>query len=452
MLRCLRVTVVAVVLAAAAALAAAPAVANHPPVITGFHGRVVQRFPATGPAYVEVAIDTQFGYSSMDDPFVDAVRASARITKVVGIRRSQINQLRVGTDRYGVALDDVNIPDQHASSPSVPFNSGTLRTIRAQSDFVFDLSPGTPGAQLCDPAGDNINVASRVFFTLRRASDNRLLSGSVRSNFTDADLAPCPPPPPPPPSADLEVNLTDSPDPVLHNQLVTYTVVAVNNGPNTANDALVVVDLADSLTGPAVTPPPGVICTIGVGNVVRCPVGALADDEIVTFTVSATAAVVGTLTNTATLTSSSSYADSDTEGETTTVIASADVSLDKALVSADPTPPTGSTVVYEFRVTNSGPDTAVGAFVVDDWPGPLGTPTESTTDDATCVFDATADTLRCDYGTIAAGATEIAQVSATITAPPDTVVTNTATADHATSGDPDSGDRTDSVTVIVTAA
>jgi uncharacterized repeat protein (TIGR01451 family) len=330
-------------------------------------------------------------------------------------------------------------------------NSGTLRTIRAQSDFVTDLSPGTAGAQLCDPAGDNVNVASRVFFTLRRASDNALLTGSARSNFTDADLAPCPPPPPPPPSADLEVNLTDSPDPVLHNQLVTYTVVAVNNGPNTANDALVVVDLADSLTGPAVTPPPGVICTIGVGNVVRCPLGALADDEIAAFTVSATAAAVGTLTNTATLTSSSSYADSDTEGETTTVIASADVSLDKALVSADPTPPTGSTVVYEFRVTNSGPDTAVGAFVVDGWPGPLGTPTESTTDDATCVFDATADTLRCDYGTIAAGATEVAQVSATITAIPDTVVTNIATA-GATTADPDAPDRTDSVTVTVTAA
>jgi uncharacterized repeat protein (TIGR01451 family) len=101
-----------------------------------------------------------------------------------------------------------------------------------------------------------------------------------------------------PPLMDLWVTKTDLPDPVKLNELLTYTIVVGNNGP----DAATQVRLADPL--PAGTAFVSVSTTQGTctgGALISCNLGTLPTGSSVTITLVVRATQTGTLTNTVTV-------------------------------------------------------------------------------------------------------------------------------------------------------
>ena len=96
--------------------------------------------------------------------------------------------------------------------------------------------------------------------------------------------------------ADLQVNLSDDPDPAVAGSIVTYALFVRNNGPGRAE----AVTLTDSL--PAEFSPLSVStnegsCSIAAG-LITCELGDLVHEAEVTVTIVATAAGQGVLTNT----------------------------------------------------------------------------------------------------------------------------------------------------------
>jgi len=131
--------------------------------------------------------------------------------------------------------------------------------------------------------------------------------------------------PPPVASADLAISQTDSPDPVAVGGVLTYTIVARNNGPQSATG----VTLTDSL-------PAGVnfvSASTSQGScsgtaTLTCALGSLANGASATVSIGVRATAAGGVANTARITGNeadpASANNAETEG--TTVLTTADLS------------------------------------------------------------------------------------------------------------------------------
>jgi uncharacterized repeat protein (TIGR01451 family) len=115
--------------------------------------------------------------------------------------------------------------------------------------------------------------------------------------------------PPPPPSADLEVTLSASPDPVVSGQNLTYTAIVHNNGPNEAPNVVLTDTLPAGVTFVSCTSGQGT-CNgpaVGTTGTVTANIGKLGDYSFstvpVNITVKVTAAPSTNLVNTAQATS-----------------------------------------------------------------------------------------------------------------------------------------------------
>ncbi|HZM87895.1 MAG TPA: HYR domain-containing protein [Blastocatellia bacterium] len=111
------------------------------------------------------------------------------------------------------------------------------------------------------------------------------------------------------PVSDLQITKSDSPDPVVSGANITYTIVVINNGPDTDlgatfTDIIPVGTTFVSLTSPGScsTPP------VGATGTVTCSLGALppGGSAAITLVVNVNAAPGGTITNTATISGTSS--------------------------------------------------------------------------------------------------------------------------------------------------
>jgi uncharacterized repeat protein (TIGR01451 family) len=102
--------------------------------------------------------------------------------------------------------------------------------------------------------------------------------------------------------ADLSITKTDSPDPVLLGENVTYTLDVKNNGPDAATNVVVTDRLPSSTAYVSATSTQG-SCT-HVGNIVTCNLGTMNNGDMATVTVVArTRGNPNTIFNTATVTS-----------------------------------------------------------------------------------------------------------------------------------------------------
>jgi uncharacterized repeat protein (TIGR01451 family) len=119
-----------------------------------------------------------------------------------------------------------------------------------------------------------------------------------------------------PDSADLSITKSDSPDPVVVGNNLTYTIMVTNAGPDTASS----VTVSDTLPAGVTFVSAGAGCTHAAGTV-TCTLGDIASGGSETRTIVVTPGSTGTISNTATV--SSTTADPNTannsDTETTTV-------------------------------------------------------------------------------------------------------------------------------------
>ncbi len=290
----------------------------------------------------------------------------------------------------------------------------TIGSLAAGADAVVHMSATVT------ESGEHVNTA-----TVSATTYDQDLSNNVATTAPAADLA-----------ADLAV--TDSvsdPAPSL-NDVVTYAVVAGNNGPDTGTGVQVSFPLPTGFAyvgddGAGAYDPGTGIWTIG----------SLAEGDTVTLVVQARVIANGTLTTTA-IVGGTLYdpAPPNNISSATLVVLPADLSVTKTV--SDPAPDYLGDVVYTIVVTNSGPSDATGVTIDDLLPAGL----THVSDDGAGAYDAGVWTI----GSLADGASVTLEITARVTATG--TIANLAAVGSLDQLDPDSGNDSDQATINVDAA
>ncbi|MBI3811886.1 MAG: DUF11 domain-containing protein [Nitrospirae bacterium] len=221
------------------------------------------------------------------------------------------------------------------------------------------------------------------------------------------------------PNADLSVTGTDSPDPVIVGNNLTYSLTTTNNGPND----LTVVTLADTL-------PSGmtfVSSTTSQGScsgtsTVTCNLGPMPNSTSATVTIVVTPVTSGHRSNTIAVSADvSDPPDPNLSNNSITINTTVQsnsppppsTSADLATAVADsPDPVTvGNNLTYTVTVTNNGPDAATSATLKDALPSGVTFVSSSATQ-GSC---SGTSTVNCSLGTINSGANAIVTLVGTPT-------------------------------------
>ncbi len=270
-------------------------------------------------------------------------------------------------------------------------------------------------------------------------------------------------------SADVSIVKSDSPDPVLAGDLLTYTLVVTNDGPSTADDVVVSDALpAGTFFVDGVDQNGTEMCAFVQPDQVVCDLGTLAVGEsvtvYVTVTVDPSVPENTVLTNSAAVTSSTPDPDLGNNATSidTLVLTEAELWLDKTgeMRSGNPAP----LVVYTLTVHNDpgcetdaqssptptcgagGPSDAQGVTVVDTLPlNPTKVVVQYVSPE--CAYDEPSHTVTCQSGPLPAGEMVTFVIEVQINGSVRTI-TNTATL---TADTPDSvlANNTDSVDIVV---
>ena len=249
------------------------------------------------------------------------------------------------------------------------------------------------------------------------------------------------------PQADISVTMTDSPDPVILGQNITYTITVTNNGPSDAQNVsvddgfpLIFVSQTQE-SGPAFTLTN--TATSITDTVSSFPAGASAVFTLV-LNVPAGSGIIG-CNNVVNVTSSTPdpALDNNSASASTLVISQADLSM---TMTDNPDPVTvGQNITYTITVTNNGPGIESGVQVVDALPAGLSFVSASGTG-WSCAN--AGGTVTCTAtGTLASGATA-APITIVATVNTTASIVNTAVV-SGTLADPNSGNNTSTATTTV---
>ena len=226
-----------------------------------------------------------------------------------------------------------------------------------------------------------------------------------------------------PAQADLVLTKTDSPDPVVAGQDVTYTLTVTNNGPSDAAGVVVTDTLPAGLTAIATAGD----CAEPSPAVPTCTLSAIASGATKQYTLTAHvgSGVTGSITNTAAVAATTMLINTgdDSVSQTTMVNAEADLSLVKT-DSQDPV--SGNAFSYTLQVTNLGPSDAASVIATD--PLPAGLAFAGSADGCT----EAAGTVTCVFGDLVSGASTSRSFDVLLAPPFTEMVTNTATVSSAT--------------------
>jgi uncharacterized repeat protein (TIGR01451 family) len=243
--------------------------------------------------------------------------------------------------------------------------------------------------------------------------------------------------------ADLTLTKTDSPDPVLAGQLLTYTLTVENKGPDEATGVQIVdavpagVMFESSASSPAcVESPPGTV---------TCDLGAITSGTTSAAEIKVRPPTSGTITNQATVTSTVTDPNTgDNSQSASTIVSPADLRLTQ-VDSPDPVT-VGELLTYTLTVHNSGPESANGVKVADTLPS--GLIPDSGASSPGCA-ESPAGTVTCDLGSIASGAD--ASVDIKVRPQSEGSVTNQASVSYDVP-DPNPGDNLASADTTINAA
>ncbi|NUL46232.1 DUF11 domain-containing protein [Cellulosimicrobium funkei] len=229
--------------------------------------------------------------------------------------------------------------------------------------------------------------------------------------------------------SDLALSKTASVDTVSAGDSLTYTVDVTNNGPSSAENAVLTDTLPDGFSIGEVAAVDGGVCTVTAPDV-RCTWDALEPGATTTVTLEVTVdpdAPAGAVINTAAVASPADDADETNNSGSATVVVEqeADVAVEK---SATPNPGVpGTEEAYTVTVTNNGPSMARGATVTDALPTGF---TDAVVDDEDCTI--ASGTLSCLFGDLEPGASRTITLTGSLDPDLTGTLSNTAQAASAT--------------------
>ncbi len=214
-------------------------------------------------------------------------------------------------------------------------------------------------------------------------------------------------------AADLVLDKFDTVDPVHVGEDVTYGVALGNFGPSDATNVTITDTLPAEVTYDDAASDPR--CDETAPGIVECAIGALAagggDGVLIVAEANAPAAPA---TNAATVDADEDDLDlaNNSDTETTTILAAADLAIDKT-DDADPVN-VGDDITYTLEATNNGPSAANNVTVTDSLPAEVAY--DDGASDPAC-DETSPGTVECDLGTLASGASDSVEVVVSADAP-----------------------------------
>jgi uncharacterized repeat protein (TIGR01451 family) len=177
-------------------------------------------------------------------------------------------------------------------------------------------------------------------------------------------------------SADLAITKTDSPDPVIAGNNLTYTIVVTNNGVSDAQNIVVSDTLPALLTFVSVSSTdPGFACTappVGSGGLITCNKATLPAGASATLTligkVNPNTVSGATITNTATVASSTNDPGPSANSATTTTTVNTSTTLSISKSDAPDPVVAGTNLTFTVTVANNGPSDAQNVVMTDPLP------------------------------------------------------------------------------------
>ncbi len=259
------------------------------------------------------------------------------------------------------------------------------------------------------------------------------------------------------PVADLEIGKSDSPDPVVAGELLTYDLTVLNNGPSTAVNVVIEDIVPAGVSIESVSTTSGGTCNAGVpGDSTQpttCTFDSLSSGSMGDMQISARVLpdTLGILHNDAEV-SSDTFDDNNANN-----LASTDTQVesvaDLEVVKTDSPDPVaaGAPLAYTIDVVNNGPSTALAVMLTDTLPAEVIFDNASASNGGPCNF-VVPDVVDCDLGTMDPGEMVTVFINVTVdpSVPPGTVITNFVNVTSATT-DPDGASDSEDTTVAASA-
>lgn len=332
-------------------------------------------------------------------------------------------------------------------------------TLPASLTFVSASAGCTQAGRVitCDVGGLAVGASAQVQITATATAAGTVTnSASVSGNEGDSNpannnateetqvLAAAPP------RANLGVVKTDSVDPVNVGSPLTYMITVSNAGPDAATGVVLTDTLPASVTFNSMTTSQG-LCTENAGRTITCELGGIAAGGNATLSINVTPTVAQLINNVVNVSGNENDGDTsnNADNETTQVGPAPAAGADLMVAKTDsPDPVTaGSSVTYSIIITNNGPNPATGVQLIDTLPTASAFVSATASQGAGCTR--VGQTLTCNVGTIAAGATATATIQVVATTPGTIVNTVTVSGNET---DPNAANNQAQATTTVGAA